>query len=146
MPAFQVNEAGYPARAVMAAFQKNPQILMTHAGNGIESIEDMRGKPVTIGASSRTTFWPFLRAKFGVADNQIRSYTGQLGPYLVDLAAIRDHRDRGHQPARHRRDDRRALETAFRAARRSGLIGNDQDYSRAFTLQFVNKRFPAAPR
>jgi hypothetical protein len=56
MPAFQVNEAGYPARAVMAAFQKNPQILMTHAGNGIESIEDMRGKPVMISASSRTTF------------------------------------------------------------------------------------------
>ncbi|MDB5411269.1 MAG: thiY [Rhodospirillales bacterium] len=86
--AFQVNEAGFPARAIMAAFQKNPQILMTHAGNGIETIEDMRGKPVMIGASSRTTFWAFLRAKFGLADNQIRSYTGQLGPYLVDQGAI----------------------------------------------------------
>ncbi|MDB5410917.1 MAG: hypothetical protein JWL84_5829 [Rhodospirillales bacterium] len=36
----------------MAAFQKN----MTHAGNGIETIEDMCGKPVMIGVSSRTTF------------------------------------------------------------------------------------------
>jgi NitT/TauT family transport system substrate-binding protein len=86
--AFQVNEAGFPARAVMAAFQKNPQILMTHAGNGIATIADMRGKPVMIGASSRTTFWAFLRAKFGLADTQIRSYTGQLGPYLVDQGAI----------------------------------------------------------
>jgi NitT/TauT family transport system substrate-binding protein len=86
--AFQINEAGYPSKAVMAIFQKNPQILMTHEGNGIEKFEDMKGKGVMIGAASRGTFWPFLRAKFGYTDDQIRPYSGQIAPWLVDKTAI----------------------------------------------------------
>lgn len=86
--AFQINEAGFPSRAVMAVFQKNPQILMTHAGNGIETWEDMKGRPVMIGAASRNTFWPFLRARYGYSDEQIRPYSGQIAPWLVDKAAI----------------------------------------------------------
>src|SRR5580698_2892960 len=31
--AIQVNAAGFPAKAVFAMFQKNPQILMSHAGS-----------------------------------------------------------------------------------------------------------------
>jgi len=86
--AFQVNEAGFAAKAVMSSFQKSPQILMTHAGNGIEKMEDMRGKPVMVSASSRTSFWPFLRNKFGFTDAQLRAYTGQLAPWLLDPTGI----------------------------------------------------------
>ncbi|MDB5411131.1 MAG: thiY [Rhodospirillales bacterium] len=86
--AFQVNAAGLPARAMMAVFQKNPQILMTHAGNGIETIADMRGRPVMIGAAARSTFWAFLRARFDFSDAEIRDYTGELSPFLADPGAI----------------------------------------------------------
>jgi NitT/TauT family transport system substrate-binding protein len=86
--AFQLAQAGLPAKAVMAGFQRNPQILMTHAGNGIEKLEDMKGRPIMIGAASRTTFWPFLRAKYGFSDSQIRPYSGQIGPWMADTGAI----------------------------------------------------------
>lgn len=86
--AFQVNEAGFAAKAVMASFQKTPQILMTHAGNGIEKMEDMKGKPILVSASSRTTFWPFLKNKYGFTDSQLRAYTGQLAPWLLDPTGI----------------------------------------------------------
>lgn len=79
-----INVAGFPAKAVMAMFQKNPQILMAHANSDIKSLEDMKGRPIMIGVSSRTGFWPFLRAKFGFTDSQIRSYTGQIAPFLAD--------------------------------------------------------------
>ena len=36
----------------MTAFQRTPQILMTHAGNGIEKLEDMKGKGIMISASA----------------------------------------------------------------------------------------------
>lgn len=85
---FRLNEAGFPAQAVMASFQKTPQILMTHPGNGINRIEDMRGRPIMIGQGSRTTFWPFLRARYGFTDQQIRAYNFQMGPWLVDRMAI----------------------------------------------------------
>lgn len=86
--AFQVNEAGFAAKAVMASFQKVPQVLMTHAGNGIEKMEDMKGRPILISASSRTTFWPFLKNKYGFTDAQLRAYTGQLAPWLLDPTGI----------------------------------------------------------
>jgi NitT/TauT family transport system substrate-binding protein len=86
--AYHMNKAGFPARAIMAAFQRTSQILMTHPGNGIDSFEDMKGKPIMIAAGSRSTFWPFLRAKYGWNDAQIRSYSGQLAPWLSDRNAI----------------------------------------------------------
>lgn len=84
----QLNQQGFAARAVMAVFQKNPQVLVTHEGNGIEKIEDMKGKPVMIAGTSRNTYWAFLKAKYGFNDSQIRPYTGQIAPWLVDNSAI----------------------------------------------------------
>ena len=58
-------KAGIPIRAVMAIFQKDPQVLITHPRRDINSLADMRGKPVLISAATLTAFWPWLRAKFG---------------------------------------------------------------------------------
>ncbi|QXM25146.1 ABC transporter substrate-binding protein [Elioraea tepida] len=77
-----------PFLTIAAIFQKDPQILMTHEGNGIERFEDMRGRPILVGAAGRVTYWPFLRARFGFTDEQIRPYTFNLGPFLQDRMAI----------------------------------------------------------
>jgi len=77
-----------PFLTIGAIMQKDPQILMTHEGNGINSFEDMRGRPVLVGASGRVTYWPFLRRRFGFTDEQIRPYTFNVGPFLVDRMAI----------------------------------------------------------
>ncbi len=77
-----------PFLCIAAIMQKDPQILMTHEGNGINSFEDMRGRPIMIGAVARTTFWPFLRARFGFTDEQIRPYTFNIQPFLADRMAI----------------------------------------------------------
>ncbi|WP_376100431.1 ABC transporter substrate-binding protein [Roseomonas sp. CCTCC AB2023176] len=79
---------GLPFLTIGAMFQKDPQILMTHEGNGINSFEDMRGKPVLIGAAGRVTYWPFLRRKFGFEDSQIRPYTFNIQPFMADRMAI----------------------------------------------------------
>jgi NitT/TauT family transport system substrate-binding protein len=68
--------------------QKDPQVLMTHEGNGINSFEDMRGRPILVGASGRVTYWPFLRARFGFTDEQIRPYTFNIQPWLADRMSI----------------------------------------------------------
>jgi NitT/TauT family transport system substrate-binding protein len=77
-----------PFLTIASVMQKDPQILMTHEGNGINRFEDMRGRPILIGASGRVTFWPFLRSRFGFTDEQIRPYTFNVGPFLVDRMAI----------------------------------------------------------
>jgi len=81
---------GIKFKAVMAVFQKDPQVLITHPRDDIKSIADMKGKPILIGDASTVTFWPWLRAKFGFADTQIRKYTFNLAPFLVDPNAIQE--------------------------------------------------------
>jgi NitT/TauT family transport system substrate-binding protein len=83
-------KAGVPVKAVMAVFQKDPQILMSHPRRDINTLADMRGKPVLISAASMTAFWPWLKAKFGFQDTQIRKYTFNLAPFIVDPNAIQE--------------------------------------------------------
>jgi len=82
--------AGVPVKAVMAVFQKDPQILMTHPRGDVRALADMRGKPIMIADASVTAFWPWLKAKFGFQDTQIRKYTFNLAPFLVDKTAIQE--------------------------------------------------------
>jgi len=83
-------KTGVPVRAVMAIFQKDPQVLMSHPRRDINSLADMRGKPVLISAASMSAFWPWLRVKFGFSDKQIRKYTYNLAPFILDPNAIQE--------------------------------------------------------
>jgi NitT/TauT family transport system substrate-binding protein len=81
---------GVKVKAVMAVFQKDPQVLITHPRDDVKAIADMKGKPVMIGDASTVTFWPWLKARFGFEDTQIRKYTFNLAPFLVDKNAIQE--------------------------------------------------------
>ena len=80
-------DAGFPARAVMAGFQRLPTVLLAHAGTAA-SVADMRGRPIMISLPNRTTFWPFLKQKYGFADAQLRTYSGQIAVWMADKDAI----------------------------------------------------------
>ncbi|MBT7642083.1 MAG: ABC transporter substrate-binding protein [Rhodobiaceae bacterium] len=80
--------AGVPAKAVMAAFQKDPQVLITHPRTDLQSLADIKGKPVMIADASANAFWVWLKAKYDFSDRQIRKYTFNLAPFLVDKSAI----------------------------------------------------------
>lgn len=77
-----------PFLCIGAVFQKDPQVLMVHEGAGHDTFEAMRGKPILVSADGRVTYWPFLRAKFGFKDEQLRPYTFNLQPFLADRNAI----------------------------------------------------------
>ena len=81
-------KAGAKVKAVMAVFQKDPQVLITHPRDDVKSIADMKGKPIMISDASIPTVWVWLKSKYGFADSQIRKYTNNLAPFLVDPKAI----------------------------------------------------------
>ncbi|MGK2740249.1 ABC transporter substrate-binding protein [Tepidicaulis sp. LMO-SS28] len=80
--------AGAELKAVMASFQKDPQVLITHPREDVKSIADMKGKPIMVSDATVSAFWIWLRVKFGFSDNQIRKYTFNLAPFLSDPEAI----------------------------------------------------------
>lgn len=79
---------GIPMVAVAAIFQKDPQVLIAHPGQGNDTLAALRGKPIMIGTDTRIGSWLFLKAKFGYADEQIRPYTFNIAPFLANRGAI----------------------------------------------------------
>jgi NitT/TauT family transport system substrate-binding protein len=77
-----------PMVAVAAIFQKDPSVLIAHPGQGNDSLAALKGKPIMIGSDTRIGSWIFLKGKFGYTDDQIRSYTFSVAPFLADPKAI----------------------------------------------------------
>ena len=77
---------GLPFLCIGSIFQKDPQCLISHPGVGNDSLAALRGKPILIGAAGRSGYWPFLKAKYGFADEQVRPYTFNMAPFLADKA------------------------------------------------------------
>lgn len=75
---------GAPVRAVAAMMQKDPQVLIAHPDQGIEKIEDLKGRPILLSDASVTAFWVWLKSKYGFEDAQIRKYTFNAAPFLAD--------------------------------------------------------------
>ena len=77
-----------PGKAVMAIFQKDPQIIMTHPDSDIRNLKDMRDLPIMISDASIGAFWLWLKSKYNFNDNQIRKKTFSLAPFLSNKSSI----------------------------------------------------------
>jgi NitT/TauT family transport system substrate-binding protein len=88
--AFNLVRQNARIKAVMAIFQKDPQILLTHPRADVKKLADMKGMPIMISDAATVAWWPWLRAKYGFSDSQIRRYTFSLAPFLVDPRAIQE--------------------------------------------------------
>jgi NitT/TauT family transport system substrate-binding protein len=73
-----------PFMCIASIFQKDPQVIISHPGVGNDSLAALKGKPILIGAAGRTSYWPFLKAKFGYTEEQARPYTFNMAPFLAD--------------------------------------------------------------
>ena len=82
LQALSAVEQNVPVVAIAATFQKNPTVLISHPGT--TRIEQLKGRPIAIGAASNNTFWPWLRAQFGFTDDQKRPYGFSVQPFLAD--------------------------------------------------------------
>jgi NitT/TauT family transport system substrate-binding protein len=77
-----------PMVTIAGFFQKNPAVLIAHAGTGVESFADMRGHPVLLSTDTRESWWLFLKSKFGLDDSQIRPYTFEMQSFLADPRVV----------------------------------------------------------
>lgn len=79
---------GVPVVAVAAIFQKDPAVLIAHAGQGHDSLPQLKGEKIMISPDTRAGFWRFLKSKYGYTDEQMAPYTFNLAPFLADPQAI----------------------------------------------------------
>lgn len=80
---------GLPTVVVAAMFQKDPQALFAHPGQGYERFEDLKRAPVAwIAKDAQFSFWAWLKSAHGFRDEQLRPYAYNLGPFLSNKKSI----------------------------------------------------------
>jgi NitT/TauT family transport system substrate-binding protein len=75
-------ENNLPVTTIGTSFQFDLQGIMTH--DDIKSLADLQGHKVLIASSSHTTFWPWLKQRFGYTEDMAGVDTFNLQPFLLD--------------------------------------------------------------
>jgi len=75
-------EQGFPVTTIATSFQYDLQGMMTH--DDVSSLADLKDKTILVATSGRTTWWPWLKKKYGYTDEQTKPYTFNLQPFFAD--------------------------------------------------------------
>jgi NitT/TauT family transport system substrate-binding protein len=73
-----------PTIEVAAMFQKDPQVLLAHPGQGIDAFADLKKLTLFISREGMATYYQWLKADFGFRDDQVKPYTFNPQPFLAD--------------------------------------------------------------
>lgn len=84
LQAFSAVEQGIPTRAVAAVFQKEPQIIMTHPGQGLDTFESLKDINLLIGRNGLNSFYQWMISEYGFSEDQVRPYTYNSAPFIAD--------------------------------------------------------------
>lgn len=75
-------EQGLTPVTVAVSFQHDLQGLMTH--EDVKSLGDLKGKTILVATAGRSSWWPWLKTKYGYTEEQVRPYTFNLQPFFAD--------------------------------------------------------------
>jgi NitT/TauT family transport system substrate-binding protein len=84
LQSFDAVEQNIPTLAVAAMFQKEPQVLMAHPGQGIDKFEDLKKLTLFISKEGLASYFQWLKADFGFTEAQVKPYTSNPQPFLAD--------------------------------------------------------------
>ncbi len=78
-------EQGLPVKAVAAMFQHDVNGMLTH--KDVTGLDGLKDKTLMIATTARASWWPWLKTKYGLEDSQVKPYTFNVQPFLVDPQA-----------------------------------------------------------
>ncbi len=84
LQAFDAVAQNVPTMDVAALFQKDPQVLIAHSGQGAEKFEDLKNLTLFISQEGIATYFQWLKADYGFKDSQVKPYTSNPQPFLVN--------------------------------------------------------------
>jgi NitT/TauT family transport system substrate-binding protein len=73
-----------PTVEIAAMFQKDPQVLIAHPDQGIQTFDDLKKLTLFVSKEGMATYYQWLKADFGFKDDQVKPYTFNPQPFLVD--------------------------------------------------------------
>jgi len=84
--AFDALKQNAPMIVVAAHFQKDPQMLMSHPGVGLDKITELVNAPAYVAKGA--PFYEWLESAYGFKEENIRPYTFNPQPFLADKHSV----------------------------------------------------------
>ncbi len=79
-----------PIVAVASLFQKDPFILMSHPGVGLDRMEDLPKATAFIGKDAFVSVYQWLKLAYGFRDENVKPYTFNSAPFIADEHSIEE--------------------------------------------------------
>jgi NitT/TauT family transport system substrate-binding protein len=87
--AFDAVTHNVPIVVVAAHFQKDPQMFMSHPGEGLDKWTDLPNASQTIiGKEGLVTFYQWMKSAYGFKEEIVKPYTFNPGPFIADPHSI----------------------------------------------------------
>ena len=83
-PAFNAVKEGIPTRVVAAVMQKDPQVFLTHPGQGLDTWDSLKKATMLVSRGGVASFYQWMIAAHGFSESQIKPYTFNPAPFLAD--------------------------------------------------------------
>jgi NitT/TauT family transport system substrate-binding protein len=84
LQSFDAVAQNFSTIAVAALFQKDPQVLLAHPDQGIETFTDLKKLTLMVSSEGMATYFQWLKADYGFKEEQTRPYTFNPQPFLAD--------------------------------------------------------------
>jgi NitT/TauT family transport system substrate-binding protein len=84
LQSFNAVEQNIPTLAVAAIFQKDPQVMIAHPGEGVEKFDDLKKVTLLVSSEGMQTYFKWMQAEFGFSPEKVKPYTFNPQPCLVD--------------------------------------------------------------
>lgn len=84
LQSFDAVENNIPTVAVAAIFQKEPQVLIAHPGQGIEKFEDLKNLTLFVSKEGIVTYFQWMKKDYGFSETRVKPYTFNAQPFLAD--------------------------------------------------------------
>lgn len=87
--AFNAVEQNIPIVAVAALFQKDPFILMSHPGEGLDRFQDLpKASAYYLGTDALVSVFQWLHQTHGFSISRVKPYTFNSAPFMADKTSI----------------------------------------------------------
>ena len=89
LQAFDAVQQNIPLRVVAASFQKEPQVLMTHPGQGLDKWEDLtKAEQYILGDEGFQSFFQWMITEFGFDAAKRVPYTFNPAPFIANPKSV----------------------------------------------------------
>ncbi|MGL4634421.1 MAG: ABC transporter substrate-binding protein [Beijerinckiaceae bacterium] len=89
LQAFSAVQQDIPTVVVAASFQKEPQVLIAHPGEGFDTFADLKkSDSIMVSREGLASFYQWLKSEHGFKEEQTKPYTFNAAPFLVNKKAV----------------------------------------------------------